>query len=176
MLGSDPRPLSSQPLGGNPLDANKNERHATVIRFALLVSAIAVSLGLAGCTAPAKCFEQGYYRSYSNRSAGVYVEVNSKELILYNDTQYPIYHVEFPTEFLDNIEWGPCDDRDECPELKIEPSQARHDSDFHLYWDEIEGSVTVFWWHIFDPGTELDVDYAGVQLIEIDLPPRVPCE
>ena len=152
-----------------------NTRQFTVIRLAILGLASALVLGLGGCSAQQECYEQGYSRSYSNRSAAVYVTVNSDELIVYNDTPYPIYHSTFSTKYLDSIEWGPCDRPDECPDLKIDPSEARHE-DLSLFRNDVERSVTVFWWHIFDPEAELDVDYVGVQIIHADLPPRVPCE
>lgn len=101
--------------------------------------------------------------------------VNSNELILVNDTPYPVYH----EEFIDVIEWRPCDRPEDCPEVRIEPGEAGH-IDLRSFGNEAEDPIWVYWWHIIDPGTELDteldVDSHFVQLILIDLPPRVRCE
>jgi len=105
----------------------------------------------------------------------VYVEVNSDELIVYNNTPFPIYYAIFSTKDLDSIEWGPCEHADKCPDLKIDPGEARHE-DLSLFRNDVERPFTVFWWHIFDPEAELAVDYVGVQIIHADLPPRVTCE
>ena len=152
-----------------------NPRQLSITRFAALTVVPMLSMVLYACSAPLDCFEQGYGRSYSNQGAAVYVTVDSNELVLVNDTPYPIYHESISSELIDIIEWGPCDRPDDCPEIRIEPGETGR-IDLRTFGNEAEGPVWVYWWHISEPGTDIDVSYEGVKLILADLPPRVKCE
>ena len=103
------------------------------------------------------------------------VKVNSTEVIISNGSPHPIFHSIFPTEFLSRIEWGPCENPAECPEMRIDPGGIkRHDLN-PLAFDDSK-TFTVFWWHISDPEVGLIFSSFDMDTMEVKFPTRVLCK
>ena len=147
---------------------------AKVLRLVGLIGASVIATTAAACSSPVECFESGYSQNYSARVGEVSVSVTSDELAINNNTPYPIYHAVFTAEVLPLVFWVPCEDPSACPDLRIESGQELQ-FDLRFLAEDSEGPLTVFWWHLDEPDTQITVDYSGVQDIEVQLPSRAAC-
>ena len=152
-------------------------RPSVIVRLAVLVVASVLAAAVGACTPSLECFEAGYSGTYVDHSGAVAITVSSTELIISNNSPYPIYHEIFPNELLRLIEWGPCENPSECPELRTDPEDVKR-YDLHSLVYEDERHFTVFWWHLSEPeaGLILSSKELGVEWIEVELPARVACE
>lgn len=73
--------------------------------------------------------------------------IEGDELVFSNNTEAPILVEAFPQELLAVIEWGPCSDQRNCPELVVLPGQTKKTKLNRIVSPNTD-IITVFWWNI----------------------------
>ena len=138
------------------------------IRFLLNGLAVAFGLLLAGCSLIAGSHEKATTVVIPFEGASVTAAVDGKMLVITNNSEKPIYHFIFPTDFLPVIEWAPCITPESCPaEHRIDSGDEKRIALRTIVREQTE-SITVFWWTYLEklPGATVP----PLEMVEIIVP------
>jgi hypothetical protein len=98
----------------------------------------------------------------------VSIRLESRQLVLTNNTSEPILYEAFAQEILALIEWAPCDNPDECPEKVVSPGETVRIG-LRTVTNRDTKTLVVFWWNVTPTVEGPGFSVTNINMVEIEL-------